>query len=237
MQPTKPTILCTGPVDLSMLHPSDRESVVIDMANFTSISTTIPVATQQEIKKLASEKATVVFTSGNALRSISGLLAGYKLDWTIFCLGQSTYELAKNIFGEKVIRQTASSAAELAHAIINEKNITRVSFFCGNLRRDDLPRLLRAENIEVKEITVYQTMLTPRKIEKKYDAILFFSPGAAESFFSNNRLPLQTVVFVIGSTTAGTVSRYTNNLVVTAAEPDKLELINKAIKSLVSPLA
>jgi uroporphyrinogen-III synthase len=97
--------------------------------------------------------------------------------------------------------------------------------------------MLKATNIDVKEITVYQTALTPKKIDKEYDAILFFSPSAAESFFKSNRLPAQTSVFVIGSTTADTVRRYTNNLPVSADKPNKIELINKAIKRLVSPLA
>jgi uroporphyrinogen-III synthase len=233
----KPKILCTGPADLSMLNRMDLQLVDIDIISFTSISITLPTETREEIEKLTHEKANVVFTSSNALHAIAGFVAGKKVEWTIFCLDKSTYELAGKIFGSQAISETASNASALANKIVARRLISSVYFFCGNLRRNDLPEILKTQNIKVNEITVYETVLTPKKIATQYDAILFFSPGAAESFFTNNCISLHTSVFVLGDTTAGAVRRYTNNLIVTAEEPGKIELINKAIKNLVSPLA
>ncbi len=237
MQHAKPTILCTGPVDLSAIDNNQRQQVDIDVSLFTTVSTSLPDQTRVEIQKLIDKKANVVFTSSNALHAIAGLVSGKKPGWTVFCLGNSTYELAKKIFGEMAIHETASNAAALAHRIIAGKKTNSVVFFCGNMRRDDLPAILKSENIEVTEITVYETTLTPKKLNKEYDAVLFFSPAAAESFFTNNVISPQTSLFAIGATTADAARRHTNNLIICADEPGKTELINKAINSLVSPLA
>lgn len=237
MLPAKPSILCTGPVDLSLLPAGDLENVTIDVVNFTEISTGIPGPVQEEIKNLINEKAVAVFTSSNALRSLAPLLTNQQPGWTVFCLGNTTCELARSIFGPGLIRQTATNAASLAKRIVAEKEIKEVIFFCGNLRRNDLPDMLHKNNIRVKEITVYQTALVQKTIDKAYEAVLFFSPSAAESFFSANSLPAKTIVFVIGNTTAEKVRASTNNMVVVSDEPDKLYLIHKTIKSLASPLA
>ena len=82
----------------------------------------------------------------------------------------------------------------------------------------------------MREITVYQTILSPVKLEKEYDAVLFFSPSAAASFFSKNSLPAKTVLFVIGNTTAESIRSHSANKIITADEPDKTKLISRAIR-------
>lgn len=237
MQHAKPSILCTGPVDLTGVHPGVRESVDIDITPFTEISSAIPGGTIEEIKNIINKKAIVVFTSGNALRSVATFLESHKPDWSVYCLGNTTYELAKSIFSDQQIRQTANDAASLAKTIITDKEISEVIFFCGNLRRNDLPDLLHKNNIRVKEIITYYTTSVQQEIKREYDAVLFFSPSAADSFFSRHSLPAKTIVFVIGETTSDKVKSSTKNKVIVSDKPDKLHLIGMAINSLVSPLA
>jgi uroporphyrinogen-III synthase len=110
---------------------------------------------------------------------------------------------------------------------INEKEVI---FFCGNLRRNELPDALRTKGIEVKEVIVYKTSLVPVSINKRYDAVLFFSPSAAESFFSKNSVPRNTALFVMGETTAVSIKKYSTNPIITGDEPDKNKLISQAIK-------
>ena len=102
----------------------------------------------------------------------------------------------KNTLAKIISAKLHRLRVALAEKIIPEINDREVIFFCGNLRRNDLPDALRQKGITVREITVYQTSLTPVTIEKEYDAVLFFSPSAAESFFSKNSLPAKTVLFV-----------------------------------------
>lgn len=230
MQSNKPVILCTGPVEESMLLSPEYKDAHIDVIPFTAISTELPESTQRQINDLLSKKRVVIFTSGNAVISVGSYMKKKPADWTIFCIGNTTYSLAKKYFGEEHIKETASTAAKLAEKIIPVINEKEVIFFCGNLRRTELPDALRKKGIEVKEIIVYKTSLVPVSINKRYDAVLFFSPSAAESFFSKNSVPRNTALFVMGETTAESIKKYSTNEIVTGDEPDKNKLISQAIR-------
>jgi uroporphyrinogen-III synthase len=183
-----------------------------------------------QLNEALKKKAVVVFTSNNAIKSITGYLGDSHPDWKIYCIGNTTYSLAKKYFGSDRITQTASTAAELAEKIIADLQVEEVTFFCGTLRRNDLPDAVRQRGVAIREITVYQTTLSPTALEKEYDAVLFFSPSAAESFFSKNNLPSKTVLFVIGNTTAESIRKYSANKIITGDEPDKNKLLSKAIR-------
>jgi len=230
----KPSILCTGPVEKSLHGLPELEDAEIDIVPFTTITDDLTETTIDQIKNALTKKAAVVFTSSNAIRSIIRYLENKKPEWTIFCIGNTTYELAKKYFGAENIRQTAPNAKDLAEKVIAEMNgkEKEVIFFCGNLRRNDLPDALRQRNIEVEEIVVYQTSLSPMKVKKEYDAILFFSPSAANSFFSLNKVTAQTVLFVMGNATAVAIKKHAANTIITGEEPDKYKLISKAIRFL-----
>jgi uroporphyrinogen-III synthase len=104
-----------------------------------------------------------------------------------------------------------------------------VIFFCGDQRRDEMPDQLKINSIKVTEIVVYKTTLTPQKIEKKYEGILFFSPSAVKSFFQINEVPDQTVLFAIGNTTADELKSFSKNKIVTSDVPTRETLIDKVI--------
>src|SRR5688572_16997610 len=230
MPSVKPTILCTGPVEDSVFGMAEYNDADIDVIPFTKITCDLSEAEEMQVKELLSKTVVVVFTSNNAVISVSSYLNNVQPDWTIFCIGNTTYELAKKYFGENRVRQTASTAKALAEKITMDTNVREVFFLCGNLRRNDLPDALRQHGIKVEEITVYQTSLSPVTLEKEYDAVLFFSPSAAESFFSKNQVPPKTVLFVIGNTTSVSIRKYTANKIITGDEPDKNKLISKAVR-------
>ena len=106
---------------------------------------------------------------------------------------------------------------------------SEVIFFCGDQRRDELPGLLKKNKIEVKEIVVYKTIATPKKIEKKYDGILFFSPSAVKSFFQKNKLDKQVMLFAIGNTTADEIKKFSKNKIVVSDVPAGKLLLQKVI--------
>ena len=95
----------------------------------------------------------------------------------------------------------------LADSII-KTSIKNIVFFSGDQRRDELPEKLKKNHIEVEEIVVYKTIETPEPISKSYNAILFFSPSAVQSFFSKNTINDSTQIFAIGSTTARAAEPY-----------------------------
>jgi len=229
MQSVKPAILCTGPVDESIINSPAYTDADIDVIPFTTISMELPDPTQRQIKDILTRKAVVIFTSSNAVRSVADYMKEQPAGWTIFCIGNTTFSLAKKYFGEENIRDTASTASKLAEKIIPVINAAEVIFFCGNLRRSELPEALAQKGIPVKEIIVYKTSLAPVSINKKYDAVIFFSPSAAESFFSRNSVPRSTALFVMGETTAESIKKFSTNQIITGDEPDKNKLISQAI--------
>ncbi len=184
----------------------------------------------KEIKDLLLQESIVVFTSMNAVEAVAGHLSKEKPDWKIYCIGITTNKLVKKKFGENSVIGTATNAAELAGLIVEERNSNKLSFFCGDQRREELPNILRNNGIRVNEVIVYQTKPVLNIIEKVYDGILFFSPSAANSFFSTNKLPSPTLVFAIGTTTAKELKQLTNNEIIISDEPGKENLVNKMIQ-------
>jgi uroporphyrinogen-III synthase len=166
----------------------------------------------------------------NAVEAVANELDGHQPDWRIYSIGNTTRQLVKKYFGEEAIAGSAESAAELAELIVEEDNSDDIFFFCGEQRRDELPDILRSNDIDVNEIVVYQTIQVKHKIEKTYHGILFFSPSAVQSFFSNNKISDKTILFAIGNTTATEIKKYTNNKIITGDEPSKENLVMEMIR-------
>lgn len=218
-------ILCTRPIDAALADKAKRSNILIDVMSFIDTHPRQDIETQQEIEWVSTEHAIVVFTSMNAVDAVTDMLDGYIPEWRIYCMGHATQQQVASYFGEHAIAGTADSAAHLAEEIIENEEPDEVIFFCGNRRRDELPSRLRKEKIEVTEIEVYETILLPRKVEKAYDGVLFFSPSAVESFFTDNNLPAAAVVFAIGETTAQAVKQYCSNKIIIAQQPGKDALL------------
>jgi uroporphyrinogen-III synthase len=125
---------------------------------------------------------------------------------------------------KKKIIAEANNATNLAQKII-ESGVKEIVFVCGNKRRDELPVLLNKAGIEIHELTVYETTKTPIVISEDFDAILFFSPSAVQSFFSVNQLKKNTACFAIGETTAGSISDVTNNRIIISKSPSQEEML------------
>jgi uroporphyrinogen-III synthase len=209
-------VLCTRELSPALVETAALKGVVIDSLPFIAIE---PLPSFQ----VPGPSSVAVFTSVNAVEAVEGG------SWKIFCIEGNTRRKAAERFGEAAIVATAGSAAELAETIIREGWVKTVSFFCGDLRREELPAKLKEAGLEVHEVMVYRTTLTPRKIGREYNGIAFFSPSAVESFFSVNKIPAHTALFAIGGTTAAAIRLYSDNPVTTSERPDAELLINQII--------
>lgn len=142
-----------------------------------------------------------VFTSGNSVKSVFEVHKN-KIDLfqTIFCVGEKTKSLLEQ-YGLQV-DVVANNALELAETMIAKFNeIQEISWFCGNLRNNDLPTLLAENGVLVTEYLVYQTQIVSKKIEDELDAILFYSPSGVSGYLKENP-PIDKPVICIGTTTA-----------------------------------
>jgi uroporphyrinogen-III synthase len=229
MPENKKTILCTRPVDDLLIKEAKQQGITIDIIEFIRTEPIINKELKKQINLLANQSLNIVFTSMNAVDAVRSYLDKKPADWKIFCIGTATQKLVVEEFDGRSIIGTADSAAELADAIIAEKNINKVAFFCGDQRRHELPQKLADHKIEVDEVEVYKTFQLKEKITKKYDGILFFSPSAVESFFTANKITPQTILFAIGNTTANTIKKHTKNKIVLSDKHGKEDLFEKAI--------
>jgi len=230
MQQNKIFILSTRPIDAPLINEAKHQNIEIDILSFIETVPIRSIEVQQEIENALLKSSAVVFTSMNAVEAVANELDGHQPDWRIYSIGNTTRQLVKKYFGEEAIAGTAESAAELAELIVEEDNSDDIFFFCGEQRRDELPDILRSNDIDVNEIVVYQTIQVKHKIEKTYHGILFFSPSAVQSFFSNNKISDQTILFAIGNTTATEIKKYTNNKIITGDEPGKENLVTEMIR-------
>lgn len=230
VQEIKTQILSTRPIDEQLIQQAALQNILIDVISFIKTEAIDSVDVYAEIENALLEFAVVVFTSMNAVEAVAANLHDYKPDWKIYCIGNTTKKLVKEYFGEELIAGTASDARELATLIIEDDITDEVIFFCGDRRRDELPSLLNEHDIDVNEIQVYQTISIQHVIKKNYKGILFFSPSAVQSFFSNNKLNEKAILFAIGKTTESALKKYCKNKIIISDEPGKTNLVDKAIE-------
>ncbi|MCM5662360.1 uroporphyrinogen-III synthase [Galbibacter mesophilus] len=160
-------------------------------------------------KKFKSEKSieNAIFTSKNAVKSI------LKREITInncFCVGDKTEAyLKRNGFN---VVEKAYQAKALAEQIVKKHADKAFTLFCGNIRREELPKLLQENRVTLTEIEVYETVLTSKNMIRSFDGILFFSPSAVESYAQRNLFE-DITVFCLGKTTEAEARKHTNNII------------------------
>ncbi|CAM3352815.1 uroporphyrinogen-III synthase [Aequorivita lipolytica] len=169
----------------------------------------------------------VIFTSQNAINAVMS----YGLEvMNCFCVGEKTKSLLEKN-GLNVIKMT-EYASELAEYLVKDHQKDSFHFFCGNIRSDEIPSKLKNNKIAFEEIEVYKTTLNPKKFERQFDAVLFFSPSGVRSFVSENKINASKVI-CIGSTTAQEARKYTENVVISNATTVE-SVIAKTVKHLIS---
>ena len=169
----------------------------------------------------------LIFSSQNAAQSV--LLHAKQEDLktkNVFCVGIKTKALLEeNGFNVAVYVDYASDLAEIITLIYSNESYT---FFSGNLRKETLPKALKEANIQLNEIQVYETTLTPHKLEVPVEGLLFFSPSGVESYLSENKIKKE-VCFCIGETTAEALATVTKNIRI-AENPSIEEVILEVIE-------
>lgn len=217
MKPYK--VLSTKKLDAGLTEQALQKNIVLHELDFISVQSIVTEEKRKEIQDLLQEKTGyAALTSANAATALKELiLPAETLAWQIFCLSGKTRMAVEGMAG---ITAMADDAASLAHRIVAH-GVKELLFFCGNLRKDTLPRILNEAGIAVREAVVYETKATPQQVSPDLDGVLFFSPSAVESFFSVNRIGAQTACFAIGRSTAESISAVVPNPVIVSRQPDQ----------------
>lgn len=138
----------------------------------------------------------------------------------VFCVGEKTaLLLVEN--GYNVV-EVSKNASDLATFIVRNYKNDPIVFFCGDKRRNELPDVLSENKISFTEEILYNTTLNLHKFEKKFKAVLFYSPSGVQSYTQVNSLK-NIMAFCIGSTTANEAKKYTSKIIV--AEYSSIENI------------
>ena len=168
-----------------------------------------------------------IVTSKNSLHILLTTYSKEELNETQFyCVGDKT---AKLITDNKLnLITTATSSANLAHDIVEKYNHFNFTFICGEMRRNELDRILKSRKIQLNEFNIYSTTLSPIEVKRSVDGILFFSPSAITSYTSTNTITSETL-FCIGETTATEAKKHSTNIII--AESQTLESVIESVKN------
>jgi len=207
----KKEILIFSTKVLSLIQTRSLSSDIgVFMSDFITIqfNRLKPVLIKDNIKN-------IVFTSQNAVQSVLNSYSSSDLNYNnIYCVGRRTKSLIEKNIGK--VSHVEKSAEKLANYLVNNITEKYVTFFCGDNRRDELPDILKNNNIEVNEIESYKTILTPNKLGDNYNGILFYSPSGVKSYLLENTTG-DEVAFCIGDTTASLAKKHFKNVIVSSS--------------------
>jgi hydroxymethylbilane synthase len=154
---------------------------------------------------LKSEIENVIITSKNAVESLvtNGDVETLRFE-NIYCVGRKTKRLIERRIG--TVKHSENNAEKLATYLAKHLKGREVTYFCSDLRLDELPDTLARENVKVNEVEAYQTRHSPVKVDESVEGILFFSPSAIQSYLIENSGG--KIAFCIGETTAAEARKH-----------------------------
>lgn len=171
----------------------------------------------------------VVLTSSTGVKSFLEITRQLHLDkntYTLYCLSSATQDLAADCGLN--IKSSAPNASLLADEILKDAEVTAVTHVSSNLTRTELSEKLGKAGVAVQQIIGYHTEFSPKVIRNNYDAIIFFSPSAVDSFLSIN--PLATLpCFCIGKTTADHAKQKGYQQIHIAKAPTEVSLLETVL--------
>ncbi|NER09804.1 uroporphyrinogen-III synthase [Muriicola jejuensis] len=171
----------------------------------------------------------LIFTSKNGVKGFLNNLkteTGLKKKLACYCVGEKTraYLIENGFFVAKM----SQNSADLGDFLVNTGEKGPFLIFTGNRNRPELKEKFEENGIPFKELMVYQTHSVPKKLGKKFDGILFFSPSGVQSFIAANG-PQNATAICIGETTAEEARKHFQRVAV-ADTPTTDHVIDKLIE-------
>lgn len=147
----------------------------------------------------------VIITSKNGVEALLHNFVPAELQFkNIYCVGRRTKRMIEKRIGN--VKHIEANAKNLAEHLVNYMEGTEVTYFCSDLRLDDLPNILVENNITVNEVEAYQTKYNADKVESNLDGVMFYSPSTVESYLKQNKA--SGIAFCIGETTAKVANQF-----------------------------
>lgn len=189
------SILVTQPKPTNDVSPyfaiAERYGIQVDFREFIDVQ---PVSykdfRREKINIL--EYTAVIFTSRNAVDHFFRICHEAKLEMPAemkyFCISEQTANYLQKyiVLRKRKLFVGERTAADLFDVIKKHKG-EKFLYPCSDIRKDDLPVFMRANNLKFSEAVIYRTVASDLSdlAEVKYDCIAFFSPSGISSLFIN----------------------------------------------------
>ena len=171
----------------------------------------------------------VIITSQNAVEAILASISPDELQFkNIYCVGRRTKKLIENRIGK--VTHSENSAKKLADYLVEFIEGTEATYFCSNIRLDELPSTLSENNIVLNEIEAYVTKQAPKKVVDSIKGVLFYSPSNVQSYIQENTK--NVVAYCIGDTTANEAKKHFSKVKIAKIPTleSVIDLVNKNYK-------
>ena len=177
-----------------------HDAVVSDSSDFIKIS--LNRMTPQLLRPLPKN---VIITSKNAVEALLTNFAPQELQFeNIYCVGRRTKRLIERKIGK--VKHTENNSKNLADYLVDYIEGTEVTYFCSDIRLDELPSILTENHIKVNEVIAYETKYDAVKIDDTVKGVMFYSPSTVQSYKQEN--DDDVIAFCIGDTTAKEASKH-----------------------------
>lgn len=211
------TVLVTQPKPANDVSPyfaiADKYGIRVDFREFIEVQ---PVSYKDFRREKINiiEYTAIIFTSRNAVDHFFRICQEAKLEMPAemkyFCISEQTANYLQKyiVLRKRKLFVGERTAADLFDVIKKHKG-ENFLYPCSDIRKDDLPVFMRANNLKFSEAVIYRTVASDLSdlSDVKYDCIAFFSPSGISSLFINFPDFVQegTRIAAFGPTTAKAV--------------------------------
>ena len=211
------SILVTQPKPANDISPyfsiADKYGIRVDFREFIEVQ---PVSYKDFRRDKISipDYTAIIFTSRNAVDNFFRICQEAKLEMPAemkyFCISEQTANYLQKyiVLRKRKLFVGTRTAADLFDVIKKHKGENYL-YPCSDIRKDDIPEFMRANNMRFTEAVIYRTVASDLSdlAEVKYDCIAFFSPSGISSLFINFPGFVQdgTRIAAFGPTTAKAV--------------------------------
>lgn len=198
-----------------------HEKVTVESSDFIKIS-----LNRIHPRFLKNEIQNVIITSKNAVEALLTNFSPVELQFkNIYCVGRRTKRLVETKIGK--VTHFENNAKKLANYLVEYMEGLEVTYFCSDLRLDDLPTILEKNNIKVTEVEAYQTKYDGIKVANTVESVMFYSPSTVESFVQKNNT--EVIAFCIGETTANEAKKHFSDVKISKVPTVEsvIELVNE----------
>jgi uroporphyrinogen-III synthase len=211
------SILVSQPKPQDLQSPyyklAEKYNIKIDFRPFIKVEP-VPFKEFRKQKIDILNHTAVIFTSRNAVDHFFNICQESKIempaDMKYFCISEQTANYLQKyiVIRKRKIFTGLRTANDLIEILKKHKN-EKYLFPCSDIRKEDIPEFLRANDYTFTEAIIYHTVASDLSDldDVYYDMIAFFSPSGINSLFVNfpDFVQNNTRIAAFGPTTAKAV--------------------------------